>query len=381
MADIFGTNNNDNILGTRQSDSIFGLAGNDTISGDNGSDILDGGTGNDNLFGGNATDTLRGGTDNDNLDGGNGNDVLLGDPGNDVLSGQRGDDIVFGGRGQDNLFGGSGDDQFVISRGTGSATLANADVIEDFGQGGDSIGLIGNLTFDQLNIFQGTGANANDTIIIDNLTGQFLAVLKNVNSNTIDARDFVASQLQDDIAIENGSFEANFTGWATTGNATIQTSSFGVAPTDGTQQALLSSGGNTVSDSSLEAFLGLSSGSLDGLGNGNATQGSAIRQTFTANAGEVINFNWNFLTDEFTPTFFNDFSFVAITPVAGAIELADTNSSFVSALGTGFFEQTGYQSFSFTIPTSGTYVLGLGVVDVSDTVVDSGLLVDNVTLV
>jgi hypothetical protein len=56
----------------------------------------------------------------------------------------------------------------------------------------------------------------------------------------------------------NGGFETgNFTGWATTGNASIQTSAFGSGPTEGTFEALLSTGDPTVPDFSLEAFLGL----------------------------------------------------------------------------------------------------------------------------
>jgi hypothetical protein len=175
----------------------------------------------------------------------------------------------------------------------------------------------------------------------------------------------------------NGGFETgNFTGWTTTGNASIQTSAFGSGPTEGTFEALLSTGDPTVPDFSLEAFLGLAPGSLDNLGNGNATDGSAIRQTFLAEAGDILTFDWNFLTNEGTPSFFNDFSFVSLSVLS---ELGDTTSIFMNSL-TPFNQETGFQTFSFTIPTTGTYTLGLGVTDVADNVVDSGLLVDNVKL-
>ena len=175
----------------------------------------------------------------------------------------------------------------------------------------------------------------------------------------------------------NGGFETgNFTGWATTGNASIQTSAFGSGPTEGTFEALLSTGDPTVPDFSLEAFLGLAPGSLDNLGNGNATDGSAIRQTFLAEAGDILSFDWNFLTNEGTPSFFNDFSFVSLSVLS---ELGDTTSIFMNSL-TPFNQETGFQTFSFTIPTTGTYTLGLGVTDVADNIVDSGLLVDNVKL-
>ncbi|MFB2771015.1 hypothetical protein ACE1AT_17235 [Pelatocladus sp. BLCC-F211] len=178
----------------------------------------------------------------------------------------------------------------------------------------------------------------------------------------------------------NSSFESSdFTGWTTLGATTIETPAFNSGPSEGTSQALLSTGGVTFSDTIIETFLGLETGSLDNFGNGDVTQGSAIRQTFTANAGDILTFDWNFLTNESAQVFSNnDFSFVSISSES---ELADTTfSSLVTSSTTEFFAETGFQTFSFTIPTAGTYTLGLGVVDVGDNTIDSGLLVDNVTL-
>ncbi|MEH2097369.1 beta strand repeat-containing protein [Nostoc sp.] len=47
MANIIGTNGNDNLLGTYQADTINGKAGNDTITGNGGNNTLTGGAGND----------------------------------------------------------------------------------------------------------------------------------------------------------------------------------------------------------------------------------------------------------------------------------------------------------------------------------------------
>ncbi len=177
-------------------------------------------------------------------------------------------------------------------------------------------------------------------------------------------------------AIINGSFENGFNGWDTIGNNSIQPGAFlGSGPTDGTNQAL-SINSSGVPDFSLESFLGLTSGSLDGLGNGNATVGSAIKQTFTANAGDTISFDYNFLTTETTPSFFNDFSFVSLTSVE---ELADTNSSFVGFV-TPIAQETGFTTFTQTIAASGTYTLGIGVVNSIDAINASGILVDNVRI-
>ena len=179
-------------------------------------------------------------------------------------------------------------------------------------------------------------------------------------------------------ALVNSSFETgDFTNWETIGNTTIQTSSFGSDPTEGDFQALLSTSQPAAFDLSIELFLGLPFGSLDGLGNGSSTTGSAIKQTFTAQAGDTLTFDWNFLTNEATPEFnFNDFAFVSI---AGVDTLANTFSEFVSSL-TTFNEETEFKNFSFTFETSGTYTLGLGVTNSFDTFVSSGLLVDNAQL-
>ncbi|NEO73261.1 PEP-CTERM sorting domain-containing protein [Moorena sp. SIO3H5] len=198
------------------------------------------------------------------------------------------------------------------------------------------------------------------------------------------------------LAIVNGSFETgDFTEWSTIGDTSIETEAFGSGPTDGDFQALLSTGvfnifpvtvPVTVPVSDIETFLGLTAGSLATIPNlpnvDTPTEGSAIQQTFTAHAGDVLTFDWNFLTNEFTSSFdpavFNDFSFVSIAKMVDG--LADTNSPlFIDSL-TDFNEETGFQSFSYTFETSGTYSLGLGVLDEDDTIVGSGLLIDNVEL-
>ena len=185
--------------------------------------------------------------------------------------------------------------------------------------------------------------------------------------------------------IGNGSFETgDFSNWNTIGDTSIETEDLGIFPTDGTSQALITSGvsdsGGSVVDSDLEEFLDLPAGSLDGITGGDATEGSAIKQTFTAEAGDVISFDWNFLTNEFTPNeTFNDTGFFSIDGFT--FELADTNADFSDAPDAErFSSQTGTQTLTFSVASAGTYTIGFGAVDVGDSVVESGLLIDNINI-
>jgi len=74
---------------------------------------------------------------------------------------------------------------FALAIGTGSTDASAADVITDFTLNQDTIDLINPLAFNQLNIFQGTGAFVNDTIIQYQVTGEYLAILKGVTASSI----------------------------------------------------------------------------------------------------------------------------------------------------------------------------------------------------
>ena len=194
------------------------------------------------------------------------------------------------------------------------------------------------------------------------------------NSNTMSTGTFFSSI--DSYTLLNGGFETgDFTGWTTIGDTQIETAEFGAGPTAGAQQALLTSGATSVSDADLEEFLGLDFGDLDSLGNGDATEGSAILQTITVTPGMTLSFDFNFLTNEGSPSAFNDFAFVSIAPEPLS-DLADTNSILLSS-DTFFFEETGFQSFTYEFSNGGTFSVGVGIVDALDTNVASALLVDN----
>ncbi|MEL7313960.1 MAG: S8 family serine peptidase, partial [Cyanobacteria bacterium J06559_3] len=179
------------------------------------------------------------------------------------------------------------------------------------------------------------------------------------------------------------SFETNdFNGWETIGNARIETANFGVAPPDGDYQALLMNSSSEASDppvpvTELETFLGLNPGDLDELSSGTVTEGAAMKQTVTVSAGTELTFDWNFLTNEGSSSTYNDLGFITIASATSDV-LANTNSPLVASA-TPFQQETGYETFTYTFATAGTFTVGLGVADVTDGVVDSGLLIDNLT--
>jgi hypothetical protein len=218
-------------------------------------------------------------------------------------------------------------------------------------------------------------------------------------------------------AISNGGFESAFSNWETIGSTQITTSTFGVEPVKGNNQAFLSTafeevigldenfnpiiGGSAVpaifisNFPNLEEFLNISSflsdNSLDDIATAAPIEGSAIKQSFTAVAGQTLSFYWDFLTnesvgqaavDDLTYPDFNDFAFVSIQSSEQSLLLsfADTISQFQNST-TSFNQETGFKKFSYKIPTSGEYILGLGVVDVGDGERISGLLIDEAQVV
>lgn len=180
MTSITGTPKFDYLQGTSEADKISGLDGNDIIYANSGDDFIEGDTGKDKICGDQGNDTMFGGADDD---------IIWGGKGNDLISGNSGNDTIYAGAGSDSITGGEGDDIFAIAKGSGGSTVGTADYITDFG-GNDKIRLLNGLTFEDLNIQPGTGANSNSTIIQDKLTGEFLAVLPGVNSSSINRNNF-----------------------------------------------------------------------------------------------------------------------------------------------------------------------------------------------
>lgn len=247
MANIIGTNGNDNLQGfngphyeivngvtvlrPNGNDTIQGLGGNDTINGLGGDDLIFGNEGNDRLFGGDGEDTINGGSGNDlisgglgvdSLDGAAGNDTVsytysssgfninlgtqltnnneiirrfenvLGSQGNDTiygnnlandLEGEQGNDLIFGRGGNDTLEGESGNDSLYGESGRDSLLGGNGNDYLNGGSSNDT--LIGGSGNDVL--VGGTGA--------DNLTndgsGNDIFRYFSVSESTPSSRDTV----------------------------------------------------------------------------------------------------------------------------------------------------------------------------------------------
>jgi hypothetical protein len=206
-------------------------------------------------------------------------------------------------------------------------------------------------------------------------------------------------------SIVNGGFETgNFTGWLRAGDANVISSGFAVSngfPASGSNEALITTAGAGASDPRSGAYGGdygvlcskTSSCGTDSIGTFSAADvtnlartvyspfnsqdmgGGGIQQTFTGNAGDILRFDWNYLTND--P--FEDIAFVELDNQL--ILLADYFSAGLLVPGTSppFLHDSGFQTFSATLTTSGSHHLMIGVVNTGDGPwAASGLVIDNV---
>jgi hypothetical protein len=169
------------------------VKGGSTASGGVGYNPIKGSKRSDRISGTGGNDDISGGSGSDRIFGDSGNDILSGGAGNDVLVGGSGDDVLKGGSGRDALTGGSGGDTFVLSLSKKNGKVNKADVITDFTNGQDKIKLESGLSFERLSIKQGKGRYAQDTLLRDKKTGEFVAVLKGVSKGLVDKADFVGA--------------------------------------------------------------------------------------------------------------------------------------------------------------------------------------------
>ena len=79
----------------------------------------------------------------------------------------------------------------MIREGDGGSALELADVITDFEDGTDQIGLDG-ISFNDLTIEQGTGSYSSHVVVKKTDSGEFLVIIRNIELSNVDDRDFSA---------------------------------------------------------------------------------------------------------------------------------------------------------------------------------------------
>jgi hypothetical protein len=193
----------------------------------------------------------------------------------------------------------------------------------------------------------------------------------------------------------NGSFETGDTsGWSTTGAVSVVDATFGVTPSDGSMQILVSTGSGAVDAATLESAMGLGAGFLlDRLPEifpktkgTTVPEGSAFQQTIVADPGDVIEFDWNFLTDEVLPEQTrSDFLFYDVSGVeTGVLSHARLQPDDFLPSASIFTSESGYQTAQIAIPSGSTpgasYVVTVGVADVEELFGDSGAVIDGFRL-
>jgi len=137
-------------------------------------------------------EVLEGTTAADHIWGMDGNDTITGLAGNDYIGGGDGDDIIDGGLGADEISTGNGNDTVVIRQGDGGNTIVEADMISDFTDGSDLIGLH-NLNYSDLTIEQGSGDYVSDALISSG--SEYLVVIEDINIADLTEADFVAYEI------------------------------------------------------------------------------------------------------------------------------------------------------------------------------------------
>lgn len=188
--------------------------------------------------------------------------------------------------------------------------------------------------------------------------------------------------------VANGSFESGLDFWSPSGLTGIQTSTFGVNPDSGINQALLRTGDGAPASTlvaDLANFLSVPVSAINSAAP-NAFNGSAIKQTITGvEVGQKLSFAWNYLTSETINTP-QDFAFWSVSPAVGtpgtpnATLLGSTSAASQNFDGGVFFKQSGYSTHTFTFNTAGDYTIGFGVVNAIDAAGPSALLIDSVSL-
>ncbi|MCM8595911.1 PEP-CTERM sorting domain-containing protein [Accumulibacter sp.] len=203
----------------------------------------------------------------------------------------------------------------------------------------------------------------------------------------------------------NQGFEAGLAGWTTLGDVSTQTSAtvvtfapfpngttWTVSPIQTRMAQLVSNNGVDLNPNigALDAFFGLASQTINqflqnayGI-TGPAWNGSGIKQSFSGSAGDVVEQYWNFFSTEDVNWQYadgtnpNDAAFYVITDPNGlqTIDFLRSGALASNTQSVGPAGSSGWRAFDYTLPASGNYTIGFGVVNWRDGYFDAELFLD-----
>lgn len=207
------------------------------------------------------------------------------------------------------------------------------------------------------------------------------------------------------MVIDLEGFESGLGGVTTSGTVTIETAAFGIAPLNGsTSQALLTTGGSATATATTESDLGLAAGTIDAIFTSDVDpfstgttvmEGAGLQLTFAADAGDVLEWDWAFVTNEVSPStgntppnpgLYTDFAWFFLdypttTDAGGALTHANDATVTFSTSATSFLDEVAYSTIMLAVPETGTYTISVGVHDLQDPQFDTGLIIDAFRLV
>ena len=219
-------------------------------------------------------------------------------------------------------------------------------------------------------------------------------------------------------AIVNGGFETGtFAGWTVIGDASVQTASVGISPTNGCCMALLTTintdwggvpfslnfaAGSFAAPNVIGSFLGYSPSELShipGRFEPYPVGQSGIKQTVQGHAGEVLSFDSYWVTMDGIGTdggvvsivpstsgpkvllFLNPTNSSGATETGSPVPLCQHDGAFITALCPPVNSRTtGWQHFDVLLSSTDTFTIGFAVWNSIDSTLQSALFVDNVQL-
>jgi len=183
-------------------------------------------------------------------------------------------------------------------------------------------------------------------------------------------------------AFVNGEFETgDLTGWTLIG--TGQSSSgqsyeeVEVFPFAGSWAAELNSGGTSGDD--IAVTLGVDHETLNDSNNGVvAESGSLLWQSVLLNAGDTIQFRWNFVAGDSAP--YSDWAIFGLSFNGGPSTLQRLSSVDEFEGAAEEYQASGWQYYSATVADTGVYTLYFGVLDGLEEGFSSYLWVDSISV-